>query len=177
MAKERTRSGPGAEPVLFAHYHVLALDSPVGKVWVESDGQLITRVSFDPLKVRHAKTPKVLMEAGKQMNSYFIRRRKKFDLPLQQLGTRFQKLVWQAIDDTRWGDTRTYQQIALRIGGRAMARTVGNACASNPLPIIIPCHRVIASDGLLTGYVGGIWRKQWLLVHEGVLSKDLFEHA
>ena len=111
------------------------------------------------------------------MNTYFSRRRKKFDLPLQQLGTRFQKLVWQAIDDTRWGDTRTYQEIALRIGGRAMARTVGNACASNPLPIIIPCHRVIASDGLLTGYVGGIWRKQWLLVHEGVLSKDLFESA
>ncbi|MBX2978990.1 MAG: methylated-DNA--[protein]-cysteine S-methyltransferase [Flavobacteriales bacterium] len=162
------------EPELFAHFHVLVVESPVGKVWVESDGELITRVSFEALKVRHAKPPKVLVDAGKQLDAYFHRKRKHFDLPLQRTGTRFQKLVWEAIDDIRFGDTRTYQAIADRIGGKAIARTVGNACGSNPIPIIVPCHRVIASDGLLTGYVGGLWRKKWLLEHEGVLTKEMF---
>lgn len=162
------------EPELFAHFHVLIVESPVGKVWVESDGELITRVSFEALKVRHAKPPKVLVDAGKQLDAYFHRKRKHFDLPLQRTGTRFQKLVWEAIDDIRFGDTRTYQAIADRIGGKAIARTVGNACGSNPIPIIVPCHRVIASDGLLTGYVGGLWRKKWLLEHEGVLTKEMF---
>lgn len=162
------------EPELFAHFHVLVVEGPVGKVWVESDGELITRVSFDALKVRHAKPPKVLVDAGKQLEAYFKRKRKHFDLPLQRTGTRFQKLVWEAIDEIRFGDTRTYKAIADRIGGKAIARTVGNACGSNPLPIIVPCHRVIASDGLLTGYVGGLWRKKWLLEHEGVLTRDLF---
>lgn len=162
------------EPELFAHFHVLVVDSPMGKVWVESDGELITRVSFETLKVRHAKPPAVLVDAGKQLEAYFKRKRKHFDLPLQRTGTRFQKLVWEAIDDIRFGDTRTYQAIADRIGGRAIARTVGNACGSNPLPIIVPCHRVIASDGLLTGYVGGLWRKKWLLEHEGVLTREMF---
>lgn len=162
------------EPELFAHFHVLVVESPVGKVWVESDGELITRVSFEALKVRHAKPPKVLLEAGKQLDAYLKRKRKHFDLPVQRTGTRFQKLVWEAIDDIRFGDTRTYQAIADRIGGKAIARTVGNACGSNPLPIIVPCHRVIASDGLLTGYVGGLWRKKWLLEHEGVLTREMF---
>jgi methylated-DNA-[protein]-cysteine S-methyltransferase len=174
MPVRPARSSKSLEPELFLHFHALSVDSPMGKVWVESDGQLITRVSFDPLKVRHAKPPKVLVDAGRQMDAYFKRRRKHFDLPLQQVGTRFQKLVWTALGDIRFGDTRSYQDIADRIGGKAVARTVGHACGSNPLPIIVPCHRVIASDGLLTGYVGGIWRKRWLLEHEGVLSRDLF---
>lgn len=163
-----------ADPELFLHFHVLVVESPMGKVWVESDGELITRVSFEPLKLRQAKPPKVLVEAGKQLQAYFKRRRKHFDLPLQRTGTRFQKLVWAAIDDIRYGDTRSYQEIADRIGGKAIARTVGNACGSNHLPLIVPCHRVVASDGLLTGYVGGIWRKRWLLEHEGVLARELF---
>lgn len=161
-------------PELFLHYHVVVVDGPLGKVWVESDGELITRVSFEPLKVRHAKPPKVLLEARKQLETFFKRRRKHFELPLQRQGTRFQQLVWASIDDIRFGDTRTYQEIADRIGGKAIARTVGNATGANPLPIIVPCHRVIASDGLLTGYVGGIWRKKWLLEHEGVLTRELF---
>lgn len=162
------------EPELFAPLHVVVLDGPIGKVWVESDGVLITRLSFEALHVRQAKPPRVLVDAQKQLDAFFHRKRKHFDLPLQRKGSRFQQLVWAAIDDIRFGDTRSYTEIAERIGGRAMARNVGNACASNPIPIIVPCHRVIASDGLLTGYVGGLWRKKWLLVHEGVLTRDLF---
>jgi len=165
---------PGKEPELFAPAHVVVVESPVGKVYIASDGELVTRVSFDPLRLRQAKPPKVLVEAKKQMEAYFKRRRKHFDLPLQHVGTRFQRLVWESIDDIRWGDTRTYQEIAGRIGGKAIARTVGQACANNPVPIIVPCHRVIAVDGLLTGYVGGIWRKRWLLTHEGALDPELF---
>ncbi len=169
-----TPRSPHKEPELFAHFHVLVVEGPIGKVWVESDGELITRLSFEALHVRQAKPPKVLTEAKKQLEAYFKRRRKHFDLPLQRKGTRFQQLVWAAIDDIRFGDSRTYSEIAQRIGGKAIARTVGNACGSNPIPIIVPCHRVIASDGLLTGYVGGIWRKKWMLEHEGVLTKEMF---
>lgn len=162
------------EPELFAPPHVLVVESPIGKLWVESDGALITRLSFEALHVRQAKVPKVLTDAGKQLDAYFARKRKHFDLPLQRQGTRFQKLVWDVLDDIHFGDARTYQQVADGIGGKAIARTVGNACGSNPIPIIVPCHRVIASDGLLTGYVGGLWRKKWLLQHEGVLAQELF---
>jgi methylated-DNA-[protein]-cysteine S-methyltransferase len=162
------------EPELFAPLHVVVVDGPIGKVWVESDGELITRLSFEALHVRQAKPPKVLMEAQKQLDAYFHRKRKHFDLPLQRKGSRFQQLVWAAIDDIRFGDTRTYSEIATRIGGKAIARTVGQACGSNPIPLIVPCHRVIAMDGLLTGYVGGLWRKKWMLEHEGVLTREMF---
>ncbi|MCC6938802.1 MAG: methylated-DNA--[protein]-cysteine S-methyltransferase [Flavobacteriales bacterium] len=177
MPPRRSAPVTTGEPELFTHYHVIAVESPIGRIHIESDGELITRVSFDPIRMRRAKPPKVLVEAKKQMEAFLKRRRKHFDLPLQRPGTPFQKLVWDHLDEIRWGDSRTYQEIADRIGGKAIARTVGSACASNPLPIIVPCHRVIGSNGLLTGYVGGIWRKKWLLIHEGVLSKDLFEEA
>ncbi|HOY29455.1 MAG: methylated-DNA--[protein]-cysteine S-methyltransferase [Flavobacteriales bacterium] len=162
------------EPELFAPLHVAVLNSPIGKLWIESDGALITRLSFDPIPVRQAKVPKVLMEAQWQLDAYFAGTRKQFELPVQRKGTRFQKLVWDALDTIPFGRTMTYQGIGDRIGGKAIGRTVGNACGSNPIPIIVPCHRVIAVDGLLTGYVGGLWRKKWLLEHEGALPKELF---
>ncbi len=163
------------EPELFAPLHVAVVESPIGKLWVESDGIVITRLSFESLHVRHAKLPKLLSDAQKQLDAYFEHRRRTFDLPVQRKGSRFQKLVWEEIDGIVQGTTATYQEIADRIGGKAIARTVGNACGSNPIPIIVPCHRVVAANGLLTGYIGGLWRKKWLLQHEGVLPKELFE--
>ncbi|MCB0792793.1 MAG: methylated-DNA--[protein]-cysteine S-methyltransferase [Flavobacteriales bacterium] len=165
---------PSNEPQLFTLAHVLKVDTPIGRIWVESDGELITRTSYSALRGRGGRPPKVLTDAARQMEQYFRRRRKHFELPLQQLGTRFQRMVWNSIDDIPFGTTRTYGQIGAEIGGRAIARTVGQACGSNPLPLLVPCHRVIAADGLLTGYVGGLWRKHWLLQHEGALPKDLF---
>jgi methylated-DNA-[protein]-cysteine S-methyltransferase len=162
------------EPELFAPLHVAVVDGPIGKIWIESDGALVTRLSFDALHVRQAKPPKVLVDAQKQMEAYFERRLRKFELPVQRLGTRFQKMVWAMLDGIPHGSTTSYRQLADRIGGKAIARTVGNACGSNPIPIIVPCHRVLSSGGLLTGYVGGLWRKKWLLEHEGVLAKELF---
>lgn len=165
------------EPELFAPLHVVVVESPIGKLWLESDGALITRLSFDALHVRQAKLPTVLEKAHKQLDAYFTGRSRTFDLPVQRLGSRFQKLVWEALDHIPYGTSETYQGIAESIGGKANARTVGNACGSNPVPIIVPCHRVLSADGLLTGYVGGIWRKKWLLQHEGALPKELFDEA
>jgi len=161
-------------PELFSLPYVLAYDSPLGKLWVASDGALITALSFETLKGRHAKQPKMLLEAEKQLNAYFKGKLKRFDLPVQRLGTRFQKLVWTALDEIPYGKAASYKTLGAHIGGKAMGRTVGSACAKNPVPIIVPCHRVIGSNGLLTGYVGGIWRKRWLLQHEGALPKVLF---
>lgn len=174
MPMQRPPRVTAREPELFTHFHTVVVGSPIGKVYIQSDGEFITRVTFEPLKARNARPPKVLMEAQKQMDAYFEGRRRKFELPLQQIGTRFQRLVWSVLEDIPFGEARTYQALADRIGGRAVARTVGNACASNPLLIIVPCHRVLASNGLLTGYAGGLWRKRWLLMHEGVLEKELF---
>jgi len=162
------------QPELFKPPYVVGIDSPLGKVWLASDGELITALSFDTLHGRHSKSPKVLLDAEKQLNAYFKGKLKKFDLPVQRLGTRFQKLVWTALEDIPYGKAASYKTLGAHIGGKAIGRTVGNACARNPVPIIVPCHRVIGSDGLLTGYVGGIWRKRWLLQHEGALPKELF---
>lgn len=162
------------EPELFAPLHVAVVESPIGKLWVESDGAVITRLSFDALHVRQARHPSVLTEAQRQLEAYFGGQRQHFHLPVQRLGTRFQQLVRGMLEAIPYGQSTTYQALADRIGGKAIARTVGNACGSNPIPIIVPCHRVLSSGGLLTGYIGGIWRKKWLLEHEGVLTPDLF---
>jgi len=164
-------------PELFAPLHVIGVDTPIGRVFLESDGQLITRVSFETLTGSRAKQPALLGTAAKQVEQYFKGKRKAFELPLQRMGTRFQQLVWAAIDDIPHGSTVSFQAIGERIGGRAMGRTVGLACSSNPMPLLIPCHRVIAMDGLLSGYVGELWRKKWLLEHEGALPKELFADA
>lgn len=166
------RKQPQHDPELFATPHVVVLETPIGKIWVASDEELITAVSFDPLPVRHAKLPAVLLKAEQQLHEYFAGRRKRFDLPVQRVGSRFQKLVWRALEDIPYGKAASYKTLGIHIGGRAIGRTVGNACGKNPIPIIVPCHRVIGGTGLLSGYVGGIWRKRWLLQHEGALPKE-----
>ncbi len=165
------------EPELFAPLHVVVVGSPIGKLWVESDGELITRLSFEGMHVRQARIPAVLVETQRQLDAYFKGSLRAFDLPAQRMGTRSQKLVQDLLVRIPFGSTISYQTLAERVGGRAIARSVGSACGRNPVPIIVPCHRVCSSEGLLTGYVGGLWRKKWLLEHEGVLPRGLFEHA
>ena len=103
---------------------------------------------------------------NQQLEAYFEGERKSFDLPFILPGTAFQKKVWQALMGIPYGETRSYQQQALAIDKPKAIRAVGTANGDNRLAIIIPCHRVIGADGKLTGYGGGIWRKQWLLDHE-----------
>jgi len=102
----------------------------------------------------------------KQFSEYEKGVRKVFDLPLHLIGTDFQKKVWNALLEIPYGETRSYQEIAIRIGNPKAVRAVGGACNRNPIGIIVPCHRVIGKDGSLTGYYGGLSYKILLLEHE-----------
>ena len=101
-----------------------------------------------------------------QLNEYFDGKRKQFDLKLNPQGTDFQKTVWDALLTIPCGKTVSYLQLSKQLGDEKAIRAVANANGKNPLWIVVPCHRVIGSDGSLTGYAGGLYRKQWLLEHE-----------
>lgn len=158
------------QPELFKPQYLASLDSPIGKVWVESDGERITRITFDnPGRGRNTKAPKVLKEGVIQLKAYFTGRRKKFDLPLYLVGSPYRREIWDRLRKIPYGQTITYGELAREAGG--LAGSAGSACAVNPLLIVVPCHRVLGSTGLLTAYAGGLWRKKWLLEHEGVLGE------
>ena len=106
--------------------------------------------------------------AGAQLGAYFAGELRRFALRLDPLGTPFQRSVWQALSEIGFGDTRSYSDIAQAIGNARAVRAVGAANGRNPLPIVVPCHRVIGRDGSLTGYAGGLPIKRWLLAHEGI---------
>ena len=107
-----------------------------------------------------------LQRAARQLKEYFAGRRKTFDLALDLQGTAHQRRVWRALLEIPFGQTLSYGQVARQLGTPGSARAVGHACASNPVWLVVPCHRVIASDGGLHGYGGGLWRKQRLLEWE-----------
>jgi methylated-DNA-[protein]-cysteine S-methyltransferase len=112
--------------------------------------------------------PPALVEAAtRQLDEYFAGRRRTFELPLDLVGTEFQRRAWLALAEIPYGETRTYAEQARRL--RSGARAVGSANASNPLPIVIPCHRLVGTNGSLTGYAGGLDHKGWLLRLEGAL--------
>lgn len=141
-------------------------DSPIGKLTLaETDGKLsFVQLSsrFNPPDLPEALSP-VLLETKKQLQEYFDGTRQKFDLPLSPKGTPFQSRVWKALLQIPYGETRSYQQIASMIGNAKGCRAVGNANGKNPMIILIPCHRVIAANGNLGGYTGGIAIKKALL--------------
>jgi len=101
------------------------------------------------------------------LREYFEGRRRSFEVPLDLRGTPFQLRVWELLQRIPFGETRTYLDLALALGDPKAVRAVGAANGQNPVPIIVPCHRVIGQDGQLVGYGGGLWRKEWLLAHEG----------
>ena len=139
-----------------------------GSIWIGSDGERITGVSFDRSEVISDRPAPVLIEARDQLEAFLEGRLKNFDLPLAPEGTVLQKKIWNRLLEIPFGGTITYAALAREFGGSRFARAVGSACGANPIPIIIPCHRVIASDGRLTGYIGGLAWKQRLLAIEGV---------
>jgi len=151
------------------------LESPIGSLRLESDGDNITALAFDATGSSSKDLPGILIEGRKQLQEYFNGKRREFDLPVAAGGTGFQQRVWAAVKAIPWGSVATYQGIAGQLGGTTVARAVGTANGANPIPIIVPCHRVIGADGGLTGYVGGLRRKRWLLQHEGALQPDLFD--
>jgi methylated-DNA-[protein]-cysteine S-methyltransferase len=107
-----------------------------------------------------------LNQAEAQLAEYFAGQRQRFDLPLAPLGTAFQKRVWQLLQQIPFGETRSYGELAKMLGQPTASRAVGAANGRNPISIVVPCHRVIGLSGKLTGYAGGLNRKEWLLAHE-----------
>ena len=147
-----------------------AWDSPIGRLLIAADDMGICEIRLlkpeDGISTANEKTP-LLDQAAKELEEYFAGRRKTFDLPLSASGTAFERTVWQALTDIPFGETRTYGQLAARIGRPKSARAVGGACARNPLLIVVPCHRVIGSSGALTGFAAGMDAKRILLTLEG----------
>lgn len=130
-----------------------------------SKGLLTITFNKDPLVTDHD-LPASITEGLRQLEEYFKGQRQKFDVSLVLEGTDFQKAVWRQLQKIPFGETASYGDVARAIDRPKAYRAVGNANNKNPVPLIIPCHRVIGSDGKLVGFGGGIWRKQWLLDHE-----------
>lgn len=143
------------------------MDSPVGGLRLHADAGLLTAVQFDAAPVGARVDDPVLDAAQEQLEQYFAGTRQEFDLPLASDGTEFQRKVWGELRRIPFGQTASYGEIAQRLGYEpGISRAVGAANGANPLPIIVPCHRVVGSDGTLTGYSGGIERKTTLLALE-----------
>jgi methylated-DNA-[protein]-cysteine S-methyltransferase len=142
-------------------------DSPVGPLSIEEKDGALVAVRWR--KARQERPTPLLEEAARQVRAYLARERRGFDLPLAPEGSAFEQQVWAAMQRIPYGETRSYGEIAQETGG--MPQDVGSACGSNPLPIIIPCHRVLAGGGKLGGYSGkgGLETKTALLVLEGRL--------
>ena len=158
------------------------LDSPVGRLLLSSDGSSLTGVRF-PSSRAAAPTAEVAVDhsdpllraACDQLREYFAGQRQMFELPLAAQGSDFQQRVWTELLRIPFGQTISYGALALRLGDKGASRAVGLANNRNPIPIIIPCHRVIGADGSMVGFGGGLPRKQWLLRHEATLITDRFE--
>jgi len=144
-------------------------DSPVGPLLLAGDAQALRLVSFEngkravPLKTDWKQNRAAFAEVIRQLQAYFRGELKEFDLPLAMEGTEFQLRVWKELRVIPYGETISYAQLAGRIGNPKAVRAVGLANGSNPIPIIVPCHRVIGSDGSLTGFGGGLATKKKLL--------------
>ena len=147
------------------------MESPVGPLRVVEHHGAITAIEFSPFRDADGRprgerddADPLLVEAVRQLGAYFARDLKEFDLPLAPVGSAFQQRVWTALQEVGWGQTASYGEIAHRLGmTNAASRAVGLANGRNPIPIVIPCHRVIGANGTLTGYAGGLDRKQLLL--------------
>ena len=147
------------------------IDTPVGRLGIEAEGDAITRVAFHaPAPARAARREPlapVVEEACRELRAYFSSDLTVFSVPFSPRGTPFQQEVWRALGRIPYGETRSYAQLAAAIGRPTATRAVGAANGQNPIPIIIPCHRVIGAGGSLVGFGGGLDVKRWLLAHEG----------
>ena len=151
------------------------IESPIGRLILRTNGTALTGIYFDgpnppPRELldwtRNAKAGP-LLETARQLEEYFTGGRSEFELPLEMEGTEFQKRAWRNLLTIPYGETRTYGEQAKLIGNPNASRAVGLANGRNPIPIVVPCHRVIGANGSLTGFGGGLDRKRWLLAHEG----------
>jgi methylated-DNA-[protein]-cysteine S-methyltransferase len=146
------------------------LDSPIGPLGLVASDVALQAVLFDGNNVQPEGRSHVLDETARQLDAYFADELMTFDLPLEVRGTEFQRRCWLALSTIPYGQTVSYGEQAHRLGlGSERARAVGAANGQNPLPLVLPCHRVIGANGSLTGFGGGLHVKRFLLEHEGAL--------
>ena len=148
--------------------NAIDMKSPVGKLTLVEDGGALAGVYLETYEAPSAerRSSPLLENVRAQLNEYFAGKREAFDVPLEPRGTDFQRAVWKALTKIPFGEVRSYADIAMAVGKPKAVRAVGAANGANPIALIIPCHRVIGSNGSLIGYGGGLPRKKWLLAHE-----------
>lgn len=154
------------------------IDSPIGRIELVGDGSAVIALSIErdgslPYDDLPEAPDAVLDRAAAQLDEYFAGRRRDFDVPVSLAGTAFQLAVWEQLVDLEWGEVVSYGDLGRGTGRATAGRAVGGAVGANPVPIIVPCHRVLGSDGMITGYSGGegIPTKSWLLAHEGIAHR------
>ena len=148
------------------------IKSPIGMIQIEGDLQGLHAVSFIDGNVPETSViPEALEDVAIQLEEYFAKARTTFSLQLNPQGTDFQKKVWKELEQIPFGKTTSYLTMAKQLGDPKVIRAAASANGKNPISIIIPCHRVIGSDGSLTGYAGGLSRKKWLLEHESPVTQ------
>ena len=154
----------------------VVINSPLGYVLIEGNEEGISKISVTSDETILSETISDLFDdVVTQLNEYFQGNRTDFQFKMNPIGTDFQKKVWEELLKIPFGKTVSYQEVTNNLGDPKAIRAVANANGKNPLWIVIPCHRVIGSDGSLTGYAGGLWRKKWLLDHENpVKQQSLF---
>jgi len=157
--------------------HKLDYASPIGVIEILGTDEAICSIMFsekDGIVDRiQDETPEVLKDCLGQLDGYFKGQLYEFTFPCSLVGTDFQKTVWNALKSIPYAETGSYKEIAVSIGNEKAIRAVGSANGKNKLSIVIPCHRIIGSNGKLTGYAGGLWRKEWLLEHERTFKKKM----
>ena len=146
--------------------------TPLGIAKITGDKNGVSEISVLDEGEPSQEIPLVLQEATSQLNDYFEGKRINFDFKLNPKGTDFQKKVWKALLEIPYGKTKTYLEQSKILGDVKAIRAVASANGKNPLWIVVPCHRVIGTDGSLTGYAGGLWRKKWLLEHENPTTQQ-----
>jgi methylated-DNA-[protein]-cysteine S-methyltransferase len=154
---------------------IVFIPSPLGTTKIVGDENGVSVITILQEGEITKKIPKELKEAVAQLNEYFEGKRQDFDFKINPKGTEFQQKVWQELLAIPFGKTMSYLDLSKKLGDVKAIRAVASANGKNPLWIVVPCHRVIGTDGSLTGYAGGLWRKKWLLEHESPsLQQSLF---
>ncbi|MFP6610434.1 MAG: methylated-DNA--[protein]-cysteine S-methyltransferase [Deltaproteobacteria bacterium] len=180
---DRKHTRPGRDPIL-----VLPVPTPIGRLVLAATSKGVCRIELPgpnshllanvwlalhfPNSSHRAGINPALKQATEEFEAYFLGDLEQFSFPLDTVGTEFQRAVWHGVSEIPFGETRSYRDVAVTIGRARAVRAVGAANAANPLPIVVPCHRVIGSDGTLTGYAGGLETKRWLLGHEASLAEQ-----
>lgn len=162
ITSEITKSRSSMEKPYFGY-----VESPIGLVEIGGSSQAITGLKFVENRREGVSDNPVICAALDQISDYFLGKRKTFDMVIMLRGTAFQVSVWRQLARVPFGETASYTAIAEGIHKARAVRAVGAANGRNPISIVVPCHRIIGNDGSLTGYGGGLWRKEWLLRHEG----------